>query len=143
MSSAATQSPWLHSHLKVSTSPGHLCRVDLPAGYSQSISIPLHVSIISIRNQNHSKFTIKSQIQNQLGRRLGKLGPTSISAHRLGELVPISPPADRQEGLHLPVLFLQQVKLLDAAVDIVARVVPRVTGVVLFDIGPGVGQVPV
>lgn len=39
-------------------------------------------------------------------------------------------------------LLLQQEQLLDATVDIVAGLIPRVTGVVLLDIRPAVGQVP-
>jgi len=36
--------------------------------------------------------------------------------------------------------FLEQIQLLDAAVDVVANVVPRIRRVVLVRVGPGVGQ---
>jgi hypothetical protein len=41
------------------------------------------------------------------------------------------------------VLPLKQAQLLDAAVDVVSGIIPRIGGVVLLDIGPGVRKVSV
>jgi len=55
-------------------------------------------------------------------------------------LVGIRPPANREQHLEIAVLPLQQVQLLEVAVEIVALVVPRVAVIVDLDVGPGVGE---
>ena len=50
---------------------------------------------------------------------------------RLGEVDRISPSADRQQDLQMPMPLFQEEQLLDAAIDVVSRVVPRITGIML------------
>ena len=52
--------------------------------------------------------------------------------------VGVRPAADGEEHFEVAVALFQQEELLDAAVDVGAHVVPRVAGVVLFDVGPGI-----
>lgn len=72
---------------------------------------------------------------------MGKIGPASIGASRLGEIRGVGPAPDGEQDFQLPVLLLEQEELLDTAVHIGANVVPRIGGVMLLDVGPGVGQV--
>ncbi len=46
----------------------------------------------------------------------------------------VCPSSDREQRLHVPVLLLEEVQLLDAAVGIVSLIVPRVCGVVLLKV---------
>lgn len=52
----------------------------------------------------------------------------------------VGPSTDGEEGFELTVLLLEEVELFGVAVDIVADVVPRITGEVLVGVGPGVGE---
>lgn len=47
----------------------------------------------------------------------------------------VSPSANGEQRLHLPVLLLEQIELLDAAVRVLPLVVPRVPGVVFLEVG--------
>ena len=54
--------------------------------------------------------------------------------------MPVRPPADRQQGVHVAILLLDHVHLLGAAVDIVSGIGPRITREVLVQIRVWVGQ---
>lgn len=84
---------------------------------------------------------IKPQIRKQAHCRGSKLLPSRISAERSGKVARVSPSPDRQKDLEVAVLLLQQEELLDTSIDIVSDIVPRITGEVLLDIGPGIRQV--
>jgi hypothetical protein len=60
---------------------------------------------------------------------------------RLREVGGVGPAADGEEDFELAVLLLLQEELLQAAVDVGADIVPRVVGIVLVGVGPGVGEV--
>lgn len=70
------------------------------------------------------------------------MSATLLGARRLGEIRRVSPATDRKQNLQLAVLLLEQEKLLDTSIRIVADIVPRVCRIMLLDIGPRVSQVP-
>lgn len=82
------------------------------------------------------RHTIKPQIQNQPRRRLREFGPPLIRAGRLRKVGRVGPATDRKQDLQPAVPLLEQEQLLDAPVYIGAGVIPRVTGIVFFNVGP-------
>ncbi len=88
------------------------------------------------------QLTIQSKIKNKSSSRVGKSCPTVRSASRASKVGRVRPAADGDQDFQLAMFLLQQEQLLDATVDIVASLIPRVISVVLLDIRPAVGQVP-
>lgn len=84
--------------------------------------------------------TIKSQIKDQTGRRFGKSIPTIIRTRWLSKIGGVSPSANGKQDFELAVLLLQKIQLLHASVNIVTGIIPGVTRIVLFNVGPAVGQ---
>lgn len=66
--------------------------------------------------------------------------PTRRCARRASELVSVGPPADRQQGVHVPIVLLDLEQLVSATVDVVPGLRPRVPREMLVDVGPGIGQ---
>ena len=60
-----------------------------------------------------------------------------------GEVGGVGPAADGEEDVEVGVGLFEEVELLHAAVDVGADIVPGVGGVVLFEVGVGVGEVAV
>jgi len=82
--------------------------------------------------------TIKAPVLDELdGRRCEALA-SSLGGGDGGELGRVGPPTDGEENLQVAVLLFEEVQLLDAAVNVVPNVIPRVRGVVLLDIRPGI-----
>lgn len=52
----------------------------------------------------------------------------------------VGPSTNGQEDLEIAVALLLQEQLLDAPVDVVSHIVPRVIGIVLVGIRPRIGQ---
>jgi hypothetical protein len=65
---------------------------------------------------------------------------SGLGCRHRGELGRVGPATDGQERLDMPVLFLKEVELLDAAIGVLARVVPRVCGVTLLEVRVRVGR---
>ena len=53
----------------------------------------------------------------------------------------VGPAADTEEDFKLTVVFLEDVELFEAAIEVDAGLGPAVGGVVLFEVGVGVGEV--
>ena len=84
---------------------------------------------------------IKTQILDKINSRSSKCRTARLRAQRTSEIGRISPSTNRQQNLQIPITLLQQEQLLDAAVDIVPLVIPRVGGIVLVGIGPGIREI--
>lgn len=83
---------------------------------------------------------IESQVLEKLHSRSRKLLPTSRGASRACKLLPVRPPSNRQQGFHVPVLLLQQIHLLDAPVNVVPLVIPRIVREMLVRVSVGICQ---
>ncbi len=71
----------------------------------------------------------------------GEGGAAGGGGCRGGEAGGVAPAADAEEGFQVAVVFLEEVELLGAAVEVKAGGGPGVGRVVLFDVGVGITQV--
>ena len=85
--------------------------------------------------------TIQAEVFQQLDTASGKGATARLCGCWGGEIAGVSPAANGKEQLQISISLLQQVELLDAAVDVVAGVIPRISLVVLFYVAPTVCQV--
>lgn len=86
---------------------------------------------------------VKAQIKYKLCSRLSESLSSSFCAGRLCKVGRVSPATNGNEHFQFPVLFLEQVELLDAAVGIGTLIIPRVGGVVFIGVSPAVCQVTI
>ena len=84
---------------------------------------------------------VEAEVLNEFDSGVGKGLAAAVGGGRDGEVGAVGPAADGEEDLEVAAALLQEEELLDAAVDVGARVVPAVGGVVLVGVGPGVGEV--
>jgi hypothetical protein len=103
---------------------------------SRSVSYDMQDYVLPI-DVDAIKATVLQQLHAAVGKRLAALG----SRGGLGKVGGVGPAANAQEHLHVAVPLFEEVELLDAAVHIVAGVIPRVSGVVLVRVGPRIGQI--
>src|SRR5262249_44906017 len=73
----------------------------------------------------------------------GEGGAAGGGGGRGSEVGAIGPAADGEENLEVAVTLLQQVELLEAAIQVGANVVPRVALPVDVGVGPGVREMAV
>jgi hypothetical protein len=85
--------------------------------------------------------TIKTKVLQNLNGAACKLGTTPSRRSRLRKVGRVRPATDGKEDLQLAVLLLLKIQLLRASIDVGANIVPRVGGVVLVGVRPGVGQI--
>lgn len=85
--------------------------------------------------------SVEAKVFDQICGRRGKCGSSGGSAQGRGEVARISPTADRKKDFELSVSLFQEEELLDASVDIVSGVTPRIARIVLISIRPGVRKV--
>jgi len=67
---------------------------------------------------------VEAEVGEQPDGRRGEQGPRRRGRGGGGKVCRVGPPADREEDLELPVGPLEEVELLDAAVDVCAYVLP-------------------
>jgi len=84
---------------------------------------------------------VEPQVLNKLYTRARELGTAGSSRCRLGEVSRVRPPPNGEDCLEFAVALLEKVELLDAAVDVVTRIVPGVGRVVLLEVRVRVAQV--
>ena len=74
--------------------------------------------------------------------RVAELLPSGLGSGNRSELGGVGPSSDGKEGFHVPMLLLQHVQLLHAAICVLPLIVPRVCGVVFLKVRVRVGWVP-
>lgn len=84
---------------------------------------------------------VEAEVLEQLHGRLGEALAAGGRRGGRGEVGAVGPAADGEQDLEVAVALLEEVELLDAAVDVGADVVPGVARVVLLDVGPAVRHV--
>jgi hypothetical protein len=82
---------------------------------------------------------IQSIVFQQLDRGFDKPGPEGWG-HNYVKHRRIRPASDREKNLKMAVLFLKQIELLEVSIEVVADIVPGVTGVVNVFVGPWIRQ---
>lgn len=81
-------------------------------------------------------------MRQQLYRAFRKSPSSRVARGRLREVGRIRPSADGQQDLEFPVPLLEQEQLLDAAVHIVSRIVPRIRRIMLLLVRKAIGEIP-
>ena len=85
--------------------------------------------------------TVESQISDKANTCAREPVATCLSGCWGWKVVGVRPSSDRHEELQVTVLALEKVDLLEAAIHVVADIVPGVRLIMLVCVGPGIGQI--